>query len=276
MLTEEIECVEELESDAPDEKWERFRFVMEGRSPLLLHADNIEAAEDVDNWRRDPANAKLAGKKKADDRSPAWTWFGYVPISPKGMAAIPDTYLTAMMIGAGSMIDRTGRGRKTLKEIAATAVRSLEEQPFFDLEIKPVSEGLEKCLAVTIEEQKKLMAPVEYKTVNIAAIAAGLGFTPGKTPNNSFADHIQAARAAGFKFDMRRAKIGASKHIRIRPYFRYWRVRGVIECNTLQVPFEQLKELFRIAGDRGLGDWRPSSPRPGKFGMFNTTVSPIK
>lgn len=257
--------------------WVRFSFCWESRTALLLHADNIEAAEFVDVWRKHPDNQNLANKKKADDRSPAWTWMGYIPTDERTrLAAIPDYYLTSMMAAAGTQIPHPKGGRKTYKEAASSAIIPADGAEFFNIEIKKISDGLEKSLRDDPGNRDKLVASLPYSTIDMHAICGQLRIGKGDDLTNEFTDHIRVARASGFRFDMRRAKVGAAKHVRIRPLFHFWRVRGIIMVNTAEVPLNKLREIHCKAGDRGLGDWRPSSPKPGKFGQFNATVEPVE
>ncbi|MCX7934978.1 MAG: hypothetical protein N3A66_06935, partial [Planctomycetota bacterium] len=54
----------------------QYRVRLTGLSPLLMHQDNLAFSEKVKQWQRDPANRELS--MPGDDRSPAWTWLGYV------------------------------------------------------------------------------------------------------------------------------------------------------------------------------------------------------
>ena len=50
-------------------------FNLKGLTPLLMHADDVEASDLLKDWRKSPGNKNqsVAG----DDRSPAWTWQTY-------------------------------------------------------------------------------------------------------------------------------------------------------------------------------------------------------
>jgi len=47
-------------------------FELKGITPLLMHRDDVEAADEVKAWRADPKNKNIS--VPGDDRSPAWTW----------------------------------------------------------------------------------------------------------------------------------------------------------------------------------------------------------
>ena len=221
-----------------------YTFKWVGITPLLLHQDNIEFGDNIEAWRLDASNQKKAGKKKGDDRSPAWTWLGYLPSDPQtGEAGIPAHYLTSMLAAAGTQIP-TGKGMKTYKEAAAAAV--FPEEDYFVLTTKG-------------------------RTIDVHALEAKL-----IEKEEDFREHLKAVRAAGFDLDMRRAKVGAGKHVRVRPKFVAWEVTGEVRVDTSCIPVGILETVFKIMGQRGLGDFRPSCNRPGRFGMFGATMKAKK
>jgi hypothetical protein len=88
-----------------------------------------------------------------------------------------------------------------------------------------------------------------------------------------FALHRAKAIELGFKLHVKRAKIGAAKHIRVRPCFDRWMLRGTINVWDEQITDRVLTEVLTLAGRyKGLGDWRPGSKTPGSWGMFKATV----
>ena len=54
----------------------RYELTFKGLNPLIQHNDNLTFAEAIKAWRDDPANAALS--INGDDRSPPWTWIGYL------------------------------------------------------------------------------------------------------------------------------------------------------------------------------------------------------
>ena len=88
-----------------------------------------------------------------------------------------------------------------------------------------------------------------------------------------FASHKQAADALGFSLFVKRAKIGASKHVRVRPRFDSWALTGTINVWDKQITKAVLTDVLRYAGQyKGLGDWRPGGKTPGSFGMFEAVI----
>ena len=85
----------------------------------------------------------------------------------------------------------------------------------------------------------------------------------------SFPKHIQAARDMGIRLFVKRAKVGMSKHIRVRPMFEQWGLEFTISAWDDELTEAVLKNIYTYAGTyKGLGDWRPGSPTPGSYGMF--------
>lgn len=216
----------------------KYAFSLIGTNPLLMHRDDVEASDELQGWRKDPANkvASTAG----DDRSPAWTWHTYL-YSDGTHIAMPQDNIMAALRHAGSSV--SGGGRTTLKAKSQTALLISDEF----------------CSFTT-----------KGKQITAASMAAmrGMDF---KTQSN-------ACRDLGFRLFVKRAKIGQAKHVRVRPRFDDWRVEGVIEVarygDSDEISFEQLKLLFDLAGrTAGLCDWRPSSKQsPGPYGQFRAEL----
>jgi hypothetical protein len=90
---------------------------------------------------------------------------------------------------------------------------------------------------------------------------------------SNFAAHCEFAKKNGFELFVKRAKIGQSKHIRVRPMFRVWELSGVLKVFDKQITKEILGEILEYSGqNKGLGDWRPGGKTPGPYGTFTATV----
>lgn len=224
----------------------RFEFVMTGVKPLLLHADNVEWGDTLKSWQTDPANRDIS--KAGDDRSPAWTWMGYLPGDE--VASVPCSYIAAALRDAGRTF-KIGKGNKTYKEAASSLVW-FEPPAEFGGEFFPIL--------------------IDGKMVPSAAIRSRL------LDCLDFTEHLATAKRHGFRLDVRRARVGQSKHVRVRPRFEPgWTVRGTLELADPDIlPPSVLAQLFDIAGRRGIGDYRPSSKAPGPFGMFEASLTPVK
>jgi len=211
-----------------------FRFVLKGITPMLMHADDVEAASTLDVWRKAPSNKNSS--VKGDDRTPPWSWQTYVYRNDKGNVALPaDNLMVALRQAGGKVILK---GQTSFKAITQSGLLITDETLDFTNGGSPVS------IASFVSER-----------------------------DETFADQKKRAEKAGFELFVKRAVVGQNKHVRVRPMFRAWKVSGVIQILTPDITFENLKTLFDLAGDIGLGDWRPGCKTPGRFGMFEATVS---
>jgi hypothetical protein len=217
-----------------------YEVTLTGSSPLLHHYDNIEWADGMARWREDPANK---GKSKAgDDRSPAHTWIGGLYHDGEHLV-IPQDNVMSMLKEAGAQVVVPGaKHGKTFK--AQTQSGLLIEELFWPL-------------------------IVDGKPIPFAPISA-------LTEEPEFDQHQEAAKAMGFSLFVKRARIGQSKHIRVRARFDRWTVSGRVGVLDDQLA-KSLTEIFAIGGRyKGLCDWRPSSRSPGPFGRFSATVREVK
>jgi len=215
-----------------------YDFVLTGTKPLLLHADNIDAADEVQAWQLDPTNKNVS--VKGDDRTPPWRWTGYV-YSDGEHFAMPSENVMASLRGAGAKISIPGK-RGSLKRETQSGI--VPPDVFF-----------------------KLLIDGQQVPERILAEVRGM----------SFADQKKFVREYGFELWPKRAKVGQAKHIRVRPRIARWQVIGSVAIVAPEFTDARVQELFRLAGKEGLGDWRPSSPKsPGPYGMFVAEVTKRK
>ena len=213
----------------------RLAFELRGITALLMHQDDVEASDRLDAWRKDPKNKGVS--KAGDDRSPAWTWQTYCYGDGKRLT-VPSANLMVALRQAGSQMIL--KKQKTFKEISQSGM--FIESEFLDFQCG---------------------SPL--RSVDMEAIA-GLAEKP-------FAAQADAVRKLGFRLFVKRAKIGTSKHIRVRPRFDQWRITGAIETHAAELTEDAVRQLFQLAGRVGLCDWRPGCKTPGPFGMFEATVT---
>lgn len=215
----------------------RVRFELVGDMPLLMHRDNIREGTRLQEWRKDRKNKNVS--IPGDDRSPPWTWMTYLYEDGEFVTMPQENVMRALMTGGAQVILK---GQKTCKELSQSAVFMATEHLRFEY-----ADG--KRLSVeTVESMRDL----------------------------SFEETEAACEKLGFKLFCKRAKIGAAKHVRVRPRFDRWKVLGELEVSSPDLPLERLKEIFDGAGHAGLGDWRPSSKTPGPYGMFTPNLQVIK
>ena len=79
----------------------QYEFTLRGVMPLLMHADNILAADELSAWRADPKNKSVS--VPGDDRSPAWSWVSYCYHDGEHLA-MPAECIMAALKSAGAKI----------------------------------------------------------------------------------------------------------------------------------------------------------------------------
>ncbi len=212
----------------------RYSFELKGISALLVHADNVMASDDLTAWRKDPAHKSIS--VAGDDRSPPWTWMTYCYSDGASLCMLADAVMVALRFAGAKMIMKK---QETYK--AATQSGILIDEEFLPILIgtKPV-----KCTDIA------------------------------KLKNLSFAEQLAGVEKLGFKLDVRRAVVGSSKHVRVRPRFDAWTLKGTLEVSEPAITTPVLQQLFDIAGARaGIGDWRPSARASGSRGRFTAKLT---
>lgn len=211
----------------------KVRFTLTGVMPLLMHPDDVEASDMLSEWRKDPANKNMS--TPGDDRSPPWTW--QTNLYSDGInVTIPSANLMVALRQAGTQLIL--KKQKTYKEISQSGL------------LIP-TEYLEFCC------DGKQIAMADVTTLR----------------DLPFAKQAEAVQSLGFKLFVKRAKIGQSKHVRVRPRFDRWSLSGSIQILVPEISYDILGKLFDLAGRVGLCDWRPGCKTPGPYGMFEAKLS---
>lgn len=213
----------------------RFSFRLSGHQPLLLHADDIWSSDELQAWRKDPANKNQSSA--GDDRSPPWTWQTYLYHDGE-QVVMPSANIMVALRTAGTQLIL--KGKKTYKELTQSGLLIESEYCRFLCNGTPLS--MDKIHEIR---------------------------------SKPFSDQSREAQKMGFSLFAKRAKIGQSKHIRVRPRFDNWSIEGEIVAMTNDISDETLSQIFQIAGNCGLGDWRPACKTPGNFGMFRSELTRI-
>lgn len=220
---------------------QQYQLTLIGLNPLLMHRDNIAFAEEIEAWRRDPANKELS--TRGDDRSPAWTWLGYVYHDTKRFGIDADNLMTMLREGGSKVANK---GKETYK--------------------KQTQSGI-------MLDRQQLDLLVGGDPIEVAPFTELVG-------NVDFLVHMETAKQYGFELNVKRVRIGGAKHVRVRPMFRNWSAIGTFtvideELSGLSEPVLQ-KILSQAGALCGLGDWRPSSPKSsGTFGTFLTELKKL-
>lgn len=210
----------------------KYTFELNGEMPLLMHRDSVEEADRLSAWRKDPTNKNFS--VAGDDRSPAWTWQTYL-YNDGAHVVMPAENIMVALRHAGTQLIL--KRQKTFKEISQSGLLI----------------GTEFCDFLC-----------DGKQIALPDITKVMDWT--------FAKQSEYAQALGFHLFCKRAVIGRAKHIRVRPRFDSWSVRGSIAVTTPEITSEILSQLFDIAGRCGLGDWRPACKTPGPYGMFTAQL----
>lgn len=214
-----------------------YRVTLTGNTPLLMHWDNIEWSDQLDAWKADPGNKK--NSKAGDDRSPAWRWIGSMYHDGEVVGMPGDNLMRCLMEGGAMVPVPGGKSGKTFKAQSQSGM--MVNEPYWPLE-------------------------VDGTRISMSSITPLLKV-------DDFAEHKRTAHDLGFRLHVKRAKIGASKHIRVRPAFDTWSISGTLSVWDDQITERVLADILRYAGQyKGLGDWRPGGKTPGSFGMFSASV----
>jgi hypothetical protein len=208
-----------------------------GETALIMHADDVERADDLMAWRKDPQNKK--DSTAGDDRSPAWTWFTYLYYSG-GKVAMPQENIMASIRYGGS---------KLIMKKQETYAKVTQSGIMVDMDY---CEFIGPKGAISIDKMQ------------------GWVFDP----NVKFSDHKKKAAELGIDLLVKRATVGTSKHVRVRPKFDGWRVTVPLIVSDPALNIDVLTQILNIAGQyAGIGDWRPSSKKAGPYGRFSVKLA---
>ena len=210
-------------------------FRLTGKTPILMHADDILQADALERWRKDPGNKNQS--KAGDDRSPPWTWQTYLYHDGDNLC-IPSANLMVCLRGAAAQIPL--KGNKTYKEMSQSGM--MIQQEFMQFRYGP-----------------------ELRTCSIQEIVA--------FRDEPFMSHLGRVEELGFRLFAKRAAVSKSKHVRVRPRFDQWQVTGTLLVISPDLTLETIEMMFRIAQMKGLCDWRPGGKTPGPFGTFAAELS---
>jgi hypothetical protein len=210
-----------------------------GATDIIMHRDNITFGEKVRAWAKDPGNKKnsVAG----DDRTPAWGWLSCLYTAGGKVVVDADNIMAMLRDGGKKTPAPTGRG-------------SMKAQTQSGIICNEIGWPI-------VVKGREIDANALLDLVN----------------EPEFEKHEQAAVDAGFTLFVKRARVGTSKHVRVRPRFEAWTASGTLTVVDSQITTQMLQTILTFAGNFcGIGDWRPSSPTPGQFGRFTAEVKEAK
>lgn len=219
----------------------QYAVTLTGKTPLLLHADNIEWQDRLKLYDATPEAKKV--KVAGDDRSPAWRWLGSLYHDGKSITVPSDNLMRCMLEGGALVPVPGGRSGKTFK--AQTQSGAAVKEPHWSILVNGKSVDVRPFLKLTKEMD--------------------------------FDKHQELAQKNGFVLSIKRAKIGQSKHVRVRPRFDEWVLKGTLMVWDDQLTLNVLRDIWSSAGEfKGLCDWRPSSKTPGVYGTFTAQIEELK
>lgn len=221
-----------------------FELAITGTTPILLHHDDVEWADQMEAWKLDPEATK--GSKAGDDRSPAWRWIGNLYHDGEWIG-VPRDNLMRCLMEAGAMVPVPGgKSGKTFKAQTQSGM--------------------------TITD---FLIPLVTRNGNQVPFSQVQELLDSKEPD--FAAHRKVARELDFDLHVKRAKVGQSKHVRVRPIFAPgWKLTASLSVWDDQITPRVLQDIVNFAGRyKGLCDWRPSSKTPGSYGMFTAEVRAV-
>lgn len=212
----------------------RVGFTLTGETPLLIHADDVEQSDRLKEWRDAPEHKNIS--VPGDDRSPAWTWQTYLYSDGEHVTCPADNIMAAL---------RNAGAKMTMKR--QTTFKSAT--------------------------QSGLVIPTEYCELRIDGKQVPISEID-EIRDQPFKVQCEKVKQHGFKLFVKRAAVGQTKHVRVRPRCEQWSVHGEIHVMVPEITMEVLDRLFEIAGRQsGLMDWRPSSKKsPGPYGMFSAKL----
>lgn len=221
-----------------------YHFRIVGITPLLMHYDNIEWGDKL-AARRAKGNEKGTKSSTAgDDRNPHDTWLGCLYHDGKHISFPTDNLRTMLTKAATRVIVKKSQ---TFKKILPSALIFRELDARFTVNGKQIA--IADVNRIVLESERD-------KTIDASAFSL-------------MADRITSL---GFSLLVKRATVGASKHVRVRPKFppEQWAIDGEFDITNPEISESRARQFFEIAGDSiGIGDWRPDAPKaPGPYGRF--------
>lgn len=220
---------------------EEREFECVGDMPLLMSANDLDLQAEVKKWIGDHDIKGTAG----DDRSPVWTWTSRLYRGSKGYLAIPSMCIMAAIRLGGSKMPL---GKSNWSKPSQFGLGFADEFVDFFSDGKQVPLGpIDKL----VDRDRDLS-------------------------HTDFNHHAAEAEKVGVNLFRSPVRIMGKRHIRIRPKFANWSIKGIIRILDPMITDDILKTLFDKAGRYGgLGDWSPHAGKPGPHGTFTTTIRPV-
>ena len=216
---------------------ELYTVTLTGDTPLILHNDDIDWADAMETWKNDPANKNKS--KAGDDRTPAFRWIGCLYKNAEYVCMNTANIMRSIMEGGAMVPVPRGKSGKTFKS----------------------------------QTQSGIFPEFSQWPITVAGKPIPIGPINALKAETNFSAHQEKVADMGFSLFLKRAKIGQSKHIRVRPIFETWQVSGILTVGDDQITPAALEEILSYAGRyKGLGDWRPGGKTPGPYGTYTPSL----
>jgi hypothetical protein len=209
---------------------------------------------------------------------------GNVPdkFAPKS-AELPEKHITVLIKGLspglilhnGALADESNEWTARINNLVKKAKTSSSEEVTRQLREARVIGGL------YLDSEGKPVLPQHMLSAALARGATKVDMKKGKhymsgisvrgnatLIHNGPDDVNELAQEERFQLNIG-VKIGTSTVMGTRPFFREWAAELPISYESDLVDADTVTQIVAASGRFiGIGDWRPSSPKPGKYGRF--------
>lgn len=179
-----------------------------------------------------------------------------------GRLANPRDPYTKAMKAAHDDAKRAKKSDESLEEMAR---REFQGSLYHDDDIGPYIPG-DALQAMLVEGARKAKQGRDFVSVSVEEDRAPLEYVGPRERDALWADD---------KFVFTKAvKVQTSRVMRTRPLFRNWKTSFTLTIeDDSAVDSADVEAALTTAGRMvGLGDWRPGSPRGGRYGRFSVDV----
>lgn len=213
----------------------KFILTATGITPLIMHWDNIDWADQIGDKRTEVKAKDKANFSAGDDRCPPDTWKGSL-YNDDVHIALPSDNLRTCIVKAGAKV--TLVKQESFKKAMASGIQF--DAPFADFLVGGNHVKIADCI--------KIAGP--------------------------FAAQAEAVKKLGFRLLVKRAAVNGKKHVRVRPMFSNWQLITTFTVLEDRITDDALRQIWTAAGLYiGLCDWRPDSPKaPGPYGKFSVEL----
>jgi hypothetical protein len=156
----------------------------------------------------------------------------------------------------------TGKKKKSDEDHEEASRREFQGSLYHDDDIGPYLPG-EALQTMLVEGSRKAKQGREFVSVSVEEDRVPLKYKGPRDRDGLWNDERFVHTVA--------AKVQAARVMRTRPLFRGWKATFTITIeDDATINPEDVERALCVAGRVvGLGDWRPGSPRGGRYGRFS-------